>query len=184
VCQRRLCKSCRIEPGSPSGGPDRIMACNGVSLAAAVTLWGREPVDLGIVRDEVDAIAAAIDSASGADLLVTSGGASVGDHDLVQASLHTRGFAVDFWKIAMRHSYSWPGEWIQAGAGQRLPDSSLCFDRALLWAQSEGSANCNREKASAGRGYCSRIREVCRRHIADSNEGQSPNTHRVMRPSL
>ena len=130
-----------IEPGSPFRGPDRIMASNGVSLAAAVALWGGEPVDLGIVPDEVAAIAAAVDSVSGADLLVTSGGASVGDHDLVHASLHTRGFAVDFWKIAMR-----PGKPLMFGRLGELPVLSmpgnpvstlvcaLLFLRPAMWA--------------------------------------------------
>src|SRR5262245_466916 len=83
-------------------GPDNIHASNGVALAAAVALWGGEPIDLGIAPDHVDAIAAAFDRAAGADLVVTTGGASVGDHDLVQAALHTRGFVTAFWKIAMR----------------------------------------------------------------------------------
>jgi molybdopterin molybdotransferase len=91
-----------IKPGSPSHAPDRVMASNGISLAAAVAIWGGEPIDLGIAPDQVDAIAEAVDSSSGAHLLLTSGGASVGDHDLVYEALRARAFAADFWKIAMR----------------------------------------------------------------------------------
>jgi molybdopterin molybdotransferase len=97
-------------------GPDNIHASNGVALAAAVALWGGEPLDLGIAPDEVDAIAAALDRAAGADLVVTTGGASVGDHDLVQAALHTRGFVTAFWKIAMR-----PGKPLMFGRLGTLP---------------------------------------------------------------
>jgi len=90
-----------VEAGR-SCGPDNIHASNGVALAAAVGLWGGEPIDLGIAPDQIDAIAAALDRAAGTDLVVTTGGASVGDHDLVHAALQTRGFTTVFWKIAMR----------------------------------------------------------------------------------
>ena len=63
---------------------------------AAVTAWGATPIDLGHVPDRQDAVAAAVDRATGADLLVSSGGASVGDHDVVRAGLTDRGFALDF----------------------------------------------------------------------------------------
>ena len=108
------------EPGSLSDAPDRIMASNGISLTAAVALWGGEPVDLGIATDRVDAIATAVDGASGADLLVTSGGASVGDHDLVHDALCARGFAADFWKIAMR-----PGKPLMFGRLGEMPVLSV-----------------------------------------------------------
>ncbi len=55
-----------------------------------------------VARDTPDAIAEAARAALGADLLVTTGGASVGTHDVVQAGLARHGFALDFWKIAMR----------------------------------------------------------------------------------
>jgi molybdopterin molybdotransferase len=92
------------------------MASNGASLAAAIASWGGEPLDLGIVPDRMNAITDAVGRASEADLLVTSGGASVGDHDLVYPALCARGFVADFWKIAMR-----PGKPLMFGRLGALP---------------------------------------------------------------
>jgi len=74
---------------------------------------GGEVVDLGIVRDRSEDITAAIDKARAAevDVLVTLGGASVGDHDLVQSTLKAAGMELDFWRIAMR-----PGKPLMVGA--------------------------------------------------------------------
>ena len=60
--------------------------------------------DLGVARDRVEDIAAAVRRArdGGADILVTSGGASVGEHDLVQRALAAEGLALSFWKVALR----------------------------------------------------------------------------------
>ena len=65
---------------------------------------GGEPLDLGIVQDELSAVEEGIGAAraAGADLLVTLGGASVGDHDLVKPALARQGMELNFWKIAMR----------------------------------------------------------------------------------
>src|SRR5215470_12369268 len=90
-----------VNPGG-SPGPDQIFGSNNAAIAAAVAAWGGEPVDLGIAPDRVEAIAGAINGAIGADLFVTTGGASVGEHDLVRKALATRGFAPGFWKVAMR----------------------------------------------------------------------------------
>jgi molybdopterin molybdotransferase len=90
-----------VDPGG-SPGPDQIFGSNSAAIAAAVMAWGGEPVDLGIAGDRIDAIAGAINAAVGADLLVTSGSASVGEHDLVRNALATRGFTSGFWKVAMR----------------------------------------------------------------------------------
>src|SRR4030095_7249169 len=60
------------------------------------------PTPLGIAPDDRAARQVMAQGAAGADLLVTSGGASVGDHDLVQAALGDTGMTMDFWKIAMR----------------------------------------------------------------------------------
>jgi molybdopterin molybdotransferase len=86
-------------PGEPrkSGG---IVASSGYGLAAMIERWGGIARDLGILPDNVEAIAKIANEK--ADLIVTLGGASVGDHDLVQSALGPRGFALDFWKIAMR----------------------------------------------------------------------------------
>src|SRR5579872_3514346 len=88
-------------PGEPipSGG---IVSSNSHALAALVRASGGEPVVLPVAADTREAIAAVADQVGGFDLLVTTGGASVGDHDLVISGLQTRGLVVDFWQIAMR----------------------------------------------------------------------------------
>jgi molybdopterin molybdotransferase len=83
----------------PAGG---IVSSNSHALAALVRAAGGEPVVLPIALDTSEAVAAVADSVHGADMLVTTGGASVGDHDLVIAGLKTRGLELDFWQIAMR----------------------------------------------------------------------------------
>ncbi len=88
-------------PGSPKK-PGGIVASSGYALTAMVARWGGETIDLGIVPDTADAVGSIADRAVDADLVVTLGGASVGDHDLVQKALGPRGFELDFWKIAMR----------------------------------------------------------------------------------
>ena len=104
-----------VAPGAIPG-PDQIVGSNGIALAAAVRSWGAEAVEIGIASDETGAIAAAADQARGADLLITSGGASVGDHDLVQAGFAERDFKTDFWRIAMR-----PGKPLMFGHIGELP---------------------------------------------------------------
>ena len=88
-------------PGEPIG-PGGIVSSNSHALAALVRAAGGTPVMLPVARDQRAAIAEAICLAKGCDMLVTTGGASVGDHDLVQAGLAERGFQLEFWKIAMR----------------------------------------------------------------------------------
>ncbi|HZM07380.1 MAG TPA: gephyrin-like molybdotransferase Glp [Methylocella sp.] len=92
-----------VRPGETLG-PDQIIASNSFSVAALVEAAGGEPLDLGIAKDELGAIEKAIGSARAvaADLLVTLGGASVGDHDLVKPALAKQGMELNFWKIAMR----------------------------------------------------------------------------------
>lgn len=91
---------------------DQIVSSNSFGLIAAVGHKGAEAIDLGIAMDTKDALAAAIASArqQKADMLITLGGASVGDHDLVQDSLKDAGMTLDFWRIAMR-----PGKPLMAG---------------------------------------------------------------------
>jgi molybdopterin molybdotransferase len=88
-------------PGDPIGAGG-IVSSNSHVLAALVRAAGAEPLVLPVASDDAAAIGTAAKGAAGADLLVTTGGASVGDHDLVQAGLARHGFALDFWKIAMR----------------------------------------------------------------------------------
>jgi molybdopterin molybdotransferase len=88
-------------PGDPVP-PGGIVSSNAHALAALVRAAGGEPIVLPIAPDDRDAIAAAAAAARACDMLVTTGGASVGEHDLVQKALGPEGFALDFWKIAMR----------------------------------------------------------------------------------
>jgi molybdopterin molybdotransferase len=104
-----------VDPGG-SPGPDQIFGSNNAAIAAAVAAWGGEPIDLGIAPDRIEAIAEAVNGAIGADLLVTTGGASVGEHDLVRNALATRGFTPGFWKVAMR-----PGKPVIFGAIGEMP---------------------------------------------------------------
>ena len=88
-------------PGDPVG-PNQIVSSNGTALAALVAGAGGVPIQLGIGRDDSDALRQMAAGAVGADLLITIGGASVGEHDLVQQALGRAGLDIDFWKIAMR----------------------------------------------------------------------------------
>jgi len=92
-----------VMPGSMPG-PGQIVYSNGYALRALARTEGAETIDLGIAADTIEATTAGIRRArdSGADILVTTGGASVGDHDLVQESLRAEGVAMAFWQIAMR----------------------------------------------------------------------------------
>jgi molybdopterin molybdotransferase len=88
-------------PGEPIP-PGGIVSSNAHALAALVRAGGGEPCVLPIAADTLDAVGAVADAVAGMDMLVTTGGASVGDHDLVIEGLKQRGLEVDFWKIAMR----------------------------------------------------------------------------------
>ncbi|MEE7457854.1 molybdopterin molybdenumtransferase MoeA [Methylorubrum populi] len=83
---------------------DQIVASNGLALAALGQEAGAETIDLGIAADDTGALRDAVGRArtAGADLLVTLGGASVGDHDLVQAALGAEGMELGFWRVALR----------------------------------------------------------------------------------
>ena len=85
-------------------GPGQIVYSNGYGLRALARAEGAEVVDLGIAADTVAATAQGIRRAreANADILITMGGASVGDHDLVKRSLEAEGTAMAFWRIAMR----------------------------------------------------------------------------------
>ncbi len=90
-----------VMPGDPIG-PNQIVSTNGLSLASFVTAEGGDAIDLGIAPDSEHALQSMAAGARGADMLVTTGGASVGDHDLVQKVLGNIGLELDFWQIAMR----------------------------------------------------------------------------------
>ena len=92
-----------VMPGS-NPGPGQIVYSNGYALRALARQEGAETIDLGIAADSVEATTLGIRRArdSGADILITTGGASVGDHDVVKQSLEAEGVAIAFWRIAMR----------------------------------------------------------------------------------
>ena len=97
-----------VEPGTPAG-PDALPESNRLLLRALLADLPVEVVDLGILPDSLDTLTGAF-AAMHADLLVTTGGASVGDHDLVRPALEAAGGTIDFWRIALR-----PGKPLMAG---------------------------------------------------------------------
>ncbi|MDP6689146.1 MAG: molybdopterin molybdotransferase MoeA [Alphaproteobacteria bacterium] len=90
-----------VRPGEPVG-PNQIISSNTIALMGLIKASGGEAIDLGIARDDEDSLRALASGARGADMLVTLGGASVGDHDLVRKVLGQDGLELDFWRIAMR----------------------------------------------------------------------------------
>ena len=90
-----------VLPGEPVGR-NQIVSSSGIAVAALVRAWGGEPILFDIARDDAKLIQDRIAAGAQHDLLITLGGASVGDHDLVQGALKAQGFAMDFWRIAMR----------------------------------------------------------------------------------
>ncbi len=98
-----------VPPGAPCDD-QHIPASNAVMLAALLANEPVEITDLGLIPDRLDALEAALQAAHHADILVTIGGASVGDHDLVRPALIAIGAELDFWKVAMR-----PGKPLMSG---------------------------------------------------------------------
>jgi molybdopterin molybdotransferase len=92
-----------VMPGERPG-PGQIVYSNGYALRALARAEGADTIDLGVAADTMEATTAGIRRARdlGADILVTTGGASVGDHDLVKESLEAENVKIAFWKIAMR----------------------------------------------------------------------------------
>lgn len=101
-----------VPPGT-APGPDQIPSSNLPALAVMAEAEGAAAIDLGIARDTPEALLDALERAqqSAADVLVTLGGASVGEHDLVRETLTGAGMSLDFWRIAMR-----PGRPMMHGA--------------------------------------------------------------------
>jgi molybdopterin molybdotransferase len=104
-----------VLPGA-TPGPNQIVSSNNDGLSALIEEAGGVPHDLGIVSDEAHAIQSAGRHALDCDMLVTLGGASVGDHDLVQSALSEDGLNVDFRRIAMR-----PGKPLMFGRYREMP---------------------------------------------------------------
>ena len=114
-----------VPPGSELA-PDQIVASVAYGLAALIEAQGGEAISLGIAKDNAESLVTLARAGSGADILLTIGGASVGERDLVRRVLEAEGFVLDFWKVAMR-----PGQ------------------AAALWA-ARGSA-CARRSGQSGR---------------------------------
>lgn len=102
-----------LVPVGKTPGPSQIIASSLFGIAHLAREAGADVLDLGIAVDDRDAIRAAVERAraAGADVIVTLGGASVGDYDLVQSSLIESGMVLDFWRIAMR-----PGKPLMVGS--------------------------------------------------------------------
>jgi molybdopterin molybdotransferase len=94
--------------------PGGIVASSGYGLSAMIQAWGGAPCDFGILPDTQAEIATIADADG--DMIVTLGGVSVGDHDLVQNALGTKDFTIDFWKVAMR-----PGKPLIFGKLGKIP---------------------------------------------------------------
>jgi molybdopterin molybdotransferase len=106
-----------LAPPGGTPGPDQIVASNSFGLKAMLEAAGADVRLLPIARDTPEDLAAVLALAEGADLVVTLGGASVGDFDLVQKTALAHGLALDFYKVAIR-----PGKPLMAG---RLGDQVL-----------------------------------------------------------
>lgn len=106
-----------VPPGAPADGL-KLPSSNAPMLHALASRLGAEVIDHGIARDDLAAIEAALRmAASDADIVVTTGGASVGDRDLVRPALAAAGASLDFWRVAMK-----PGKPLMAG---RLGDAVI-----------------------------------------------------------
>jgi molybdopterin molybdotransferase len=104
-----------VMPGDPIG-PHQIVSSNSLALAAIIAGCGGIAVSVGNAPDDPEALRRIAAGTRGVDLLVTTGGASVGEHDLVQAALAEDGFELDFWQIAMR-----PGKPLMVGRYHGTP---------------------------------------------------------------
>ncbi len=104
-----------VRPGQASG-PIQIVNSNTPALSAVATGAGAEAIDLGIATDDAATLKELAAKSSDADFFVTIGGASVGDHDLVQKVLGEVGLAIDFWRVAIR-----PGKPVMFGKFGEVP---------------------------------------------------------------
>jgi molybdopterin molybdotransferase len=91
-----------LAPDPADCAQHRIPASNGAMLAAMAAPYAAGVLRLGPVADSLEALLAALESAGEADVIVTSGGASVGDRDLVRPALERWGATIDFWRVAIR----------------------------------------------------------------------------------
>jgi len=108
-----------VMPGEPIA-EGQIVSANGPGLCAFIASHGGEPMHLGVVKDDPNALMRVAEHAHHLDMLVTSGGVSVGDHDVVKGGLSAMGFKATFHKIAMR-----PGKPLLYGRLSELPVMGL-----------------------------------------------------------
>lgn len=94
----------------------KIVSANSLTLAAMVREAGGEPVNIGIARDDLESMKLKLREAAGADLIITSAGISVGDHDHVRDAVTALGGSIDFWKVRMR-----PGAPLAFGSVNGVP---------------------------------------------------------------
>ncbi|HZU89192.1 MAG TPA: gephyrin-like molybdotransferase Glp, partial [Stellaceae bacterium] len=104
-----------VMPGEPIG-PHQIVSSNSLGLSAFVAACGGIPVSVGNAPDDPEALRRIAAATRGVDLLVTTGGVSVGEHDIVRDALAEDGFELDFWQIAMR-----PGKPLMVGRYRGTP---------------------------------------------------------------
>jgi len=104
-----------VLPGDPIG-PNQIVSSNGIALGAFVESLGATALQLPIAPDDSNVLQQIAGAASGADLLITTGGASVGEHDLIRSALGATGLTLDFWTVAMR-----PGKPLMVGRYRETP---------------------------------------------------------------
>lgn len=163
-----------VPPGTGLG-PGKIVSSNHLGVAALAAQAGAEPLQLGIARDTRDSLERHVEQAEGADILVTIGGASVGEHDLVAPVLNKRGMALVFWKIDMR-----PGKPLMFGrlGAQRVlglpgnPVSALICSRVFLVPLIRALLGLPQEDPA-----------TCRACLAEPLEANGPRQH-YMRASL
>lgn len=98
-----------VQPGAQAG-PDRLPASNAPMLRSLLATLPCDVADLGIVPDDLASLSKVYENHADYDVMVSTGGASVGDHDLVRPALIAAGAELDFWKVAMR-----PGKPLMAG---------------------------------------------------------------------
>jgi len=104
-----------VRPGEPIK-KNQIVSSNALALQAFVEVCGGIAINLGISPDQTRVLREMASGARGADLLVTTGGISVGEHDLVRKALNTNGLEIDFWRVAMR-----PGKPVMFGKLGAVP---------------------------------------------------------------
>ena len=173
-----------VRPGEEIG-PNQIVSSNSYALAALVTACGAEPTILGIAPDTIEGVQQLVRGARGADLVLSTGGASVGEHDLVRQALGRAAFGpggldVDFWRIAMRPGkpliFGRIGETPMLGLPGNPVSTLVCgmiFVKPAIAAMLGLDTTSPRRSASLGRGLSEndRRQDYLRAQIAVAEDG-------------